>query len=303
MMTASDILHGKILIVDDQQANVLLLEQMLRGAGYSAVSSTMDPTQVCELHLRNDYSLILLDLLMPGMDGFQVMENLTELERDAWLPVLVITAQPDHKLRALRAGAKDFISKPFDLAEVLARVHNLLEVRLLHQESKRLNQQLLAEKKIAEGLLSTILPLSVVDLLQRRGVPLPEAGTEIVTESHAEATLIFADLLQFTTYAEGASARVLIGVLDNISDRLKSVASKSGLDRTEVMGDAYLAGVGLPGPIVDRSVAASRMALDLMEALDRFNAHSRYKLRISIGIDYAKPQAGKPRSLRAEFKI
>ena len=74
----------------------------------------------------------MLDLQMPGMDGFEVMESLKEIEIDGYLPVLVLTAQPDHKLRALKAGAKDFITKPFDLAEVLIRVYNMLEVRLLH---------------------------------------------------------------------------------------------------------------------------------------------------------------------------
>ena len=100
-------------------------------------------TQVCELHRKNRYSLILLDLQMPGMDGFQVMEGLKEIEEDGYLPVLVITAQPAHKLRALEAGAKDFVSKPFDLAELRARVHNILEVRLLHLEAKL--QQVLEE--------------------------------------------------------------------------------------------------------------------------------------------------------------
>jgi diguanylate cyclase (GGDEF)-like protein len=136
MVSASDILNAGILIVDDEEVNVLLLERMLRGAGYVSITSTKDPNEVCELHRKNRYGLILLDLLMPGMDGFQVMEGLKELESDSYLPVLVITAEPDHKLRALKAGAKDFVSKPFDLAEVLMRVHNMLEVRLLHEASR-----------------------------------------------------------------------------------------------------------------------------------------------------------------------
>jgi diguanylate cyclase (GGDEF)-like protein len=135
MISSSDILHGKVLIVDDQEANVILLDRMLRGAGYVSITSTMDPREVCELHRNNRYDLILLDLQMPVMDGFQVMEGLKEIETDGYLPVLVITAQPGHKLRALQAGAKDFISKPFEMAEVLARVHNMLEVRLLHGEA------------------------------------------------------------------------------------------------------------------------------------------------------------------------
>ncbi|MBP1691185.1 MAG: Cyclic di-GMP phosphodiesterase response regulator RpfG [Bacteroidetes bacterium] len=149
MVDSADILNAGILIVDDQEVNVLLLERMLRGAGYVSITSTMDPNEVCELHRKNRYGLILLDLLMPGMDGFKVMEGLKEIEEGSYLPVLVITAQPDQKLRALRAGAKDFVSKPFDLAEVLARVHNMLEVRLLYAEL----QKALENVELLSGLL------------------------------------------------------------------------------------------------------------------------------------------------------
>jgi len=142
MVSPADILNARILVVDDREANVRLLEGMLRIAGYASIESTTDPNAVCELHRRNRYSLILLDLQMPGMDGFQVMESLKEIEEDGYLPVLVITAQPDHKLRALEAGAKDFVSKPFDLAELRARVHNILEVRLLHLETKNYSKML-----------------------------------------------------------------------------------------------------------------------------------------------------------------
>lgn len=142
LIASSDVLNSRVLIVDDQQANVLLLERMLRGAGYASVSSTMDPREVCELHRHNCYDLILLDLQMPAMDGFQVMEDLKQIESEGYLPVLVITAEPGHKLRALQAGAKDFVSKPFDLAEVRARVFNMLEVRLLQKRLRSYNQVL-----------------------------------------------------------------------------------------------------------------------------------------------------------------
>jgi putative two-component system response regulator len=148
MISSTDIFNGKVLIVDDQQANVILLEQMLNNAGYKSITSTTHPDEVSELHKKNNYDLILLDLQMPGMDGFEVMEKLKAVEPDGYLPVLVITAQPGHKLRALQAGAKDFISKPFELSEVLARVHNLLEVRLLHHELK--NYSVMLEQKVQE---------------------------------------------------------------------------------------------------------------------------------------------------------
>jgi two-component system cell cycle response regulator len=168
MISSSDILHGKVLIVDDQQADVVLLDRMLHGAGYTCVASTTDPHEVCALHRKNCYDLILLDLEMFGMDGFQVMESLKEIETGGYLPVLVITAQPDHKLRALKAGAKDFISKPFDLAEVLIRVYNMLEVRLLYEaarnhgkmlESLALNDQLtgLANRRLLTDRMSMAL--------------------------------------------------------------------------------------------------------------------------------------------------
>ena len=136
MINSSDILHGKILVVDDKDVNVILLERTLRGAGYTSVSSTTRPAEVCDLHRKNGYDLILLDLEMPGLDGFQVMEGLKEIDVEGYLPVLAVTAHPAHKLRALQGGAKDFISKPFDLAEVLMRVHNMLEVRLLHEAAR-----------------------------------------------------------------------------------------------------------------------------------------------------------------------
>jgi len=142
MINSSEILNATILIVDDLEANVRLLEKTLSGAGYTRIASTLDPNEVCALHGKNRYDLILLDLQMPGMDGFQVMEGLKGIETGGYLPILVITAQPDHKLRALQAGAKDFISKPFDLIEVKTRIHNMLEVRLLYQQIANHNKLL-----------------------------------------------------------------------------------------------------------------------------------------------------------------
>jgi PAS domain S-box-containing protein len=152
MLSTHEFLNAGILIVDDQAANVQLLERLLREAGYLNITSTLDPLQVCALHREKVYDLILLDLQMPGMDGFQVLEALRAQDADSYLPVIVLTAQPGHKLRALQAGAKDFISKPFDLAEVRTRIHNLLEVRLLHKKLDEHNRALeqTVEQRTAE---------------------------------------------------------------------------------------------------------------------------------------------------------
>ena len=192
MLSASDIFNAKILIVDDKEANVRLLDLMLKGAGYTSITSTMDPQAVYEMHRENHYDLILLDLHMPIMDGFQVMEGLKELELDSYLPVMVITAQPGHKLSALQFGAKDFISKPFDRVEVLMRIHNMLEVRLLHSELKRysivLEQTMQELREVGAGLRAMEAALSKEKAtLDDQVLQLKQANARLVittTEAH-----------------------------------------------------------------------------------------------------------------------
>ena len=138
VVTNADILNASILIVDDQMINVDLLAEFLRSAGFQCIATSTDPQAVCSMHQNNHYDLILLDLQMPGMDGFKVMESIREIEPEGYVPIIVITAHQNQKLRALASGARDFIAKPFDLGELTMRIHNLLEVRLLY---KRLDQQ------------------------------------------------------------------------------------------------------------------------------------------------------------------
>ena len=151
MVSTTDILDATILIVDDRAINVQLLAQILREAGYTHVTSTTNPQEVCALHRKNHYDLILLDLKMPVMDGFEVMEGLKADQTDGYLSVIVLTAEPGHRLRALQAGAKDFISKPFDLLETKTRIHNMLEVRLLYKKLGDYNKVL--EQTVAERTL------------------------------------------------------------------------------------------------------------------------------------------------------
>jgi CheY-like chemotaxis protein len=148
MLEVSELLNASILIVDDQEANVMLLELMLRNEGYTNITTTQDPREVAGLHAKQQFDLILLDLQMPEMDGFEVMEALKKDEAASYLPVLVLTAQPAHKLRALQAGAKDFVSKPFDFVEIQTRIRNMLEVRLLYRKLNDYN--LVLEQKVLE---------------------------------------------------------------------------------------------------------------------------------------------------------
>ena len=292
MISSSDIFHGKLLIVDDLQLNIVLLKRILGNAGYLSIASTMDSNEVCALHLQNRYDLILLDLQMPGMDGFQVMESLKEIEMGGYLPVLVITAQPDHKLRALQSGAKDFISKPFEMAEVLARVYNMLEVRLLHQKTKRLYDQVVAEQKVSERLLLNVLPPSIAERLKGRPEVMVDRFTEVIADRFEEATVLFADIVGFTKFSEGVSAEVLVNVLNDIFTRFDNIADQRGLEKIKTIGDTYMAAAGLPIPAADHTARAAHMALDMLAVIDCFNQHSSHQLKVRIGIDSGPVVAG-----------
>jgi len=320
MISSSDILDAKVLIVDDMEVNVLLLEQMLQGAGYAAITSTVDARAVCALHRKNRYDLILLDLQMPGMDGFQVMEGLKEIETDGYLPVLVITAQPDHKLRALQAGAKDFVSKPFDLAEVLMRVRNMLEVRLLHKQtlnySKALEQtvqqveasrelirrqsdelkilydKIVVEQNLSERLLLNLLPYPIAERLKARPDLSTDGNPEIIADSFPEVTVLFADIVEFTRVSAGMSPELLVAMLNEIFTDFDGIADHRGLEKIKTIGDAYMAAAGLPVPAADHAARAAYMALDMLDALERFNARSGYRLQLRIGINSGAVVAG-----------
>jgi len=150
MIPLDRLLSARILIVDDQDANVLLLEKILQGAGHPNVLSTTDPRQVIDLYRAFRPDILLLDLHMPHLDGFEVMALLRAALAEDYLPILVLTAditQPT-RLKALQSGAKDFLTKPFDQVEVINRIRNILEVRLLYNDLKDQNQIL--DQKVKE---------------------------------------------------------------------------------------------------------------------------------------------------------
>jgi adenylate cyclase len=320
MIHAADILAARILVVDDLEANVLLLERMLRAAGYTCVESTTDPRTVGELHGRNHYDLIVLDLQMPDMDGFEVMEHLKAAQPHSYLPVIVITAQPDHKLRALRAGAKDFVSKPFDLGEVLMRVRNMLEVRLLHRESlqygkdlerkvqeleasretivhqseelRHLYEKLVREQQVTERLLLNVLPSPIAERLKLRSDLIATGPPEIIADRFEEVSVLFADLVQFTRFSPALSPEGLVALLNEIFADFDDIADNRGLEKIKTIGDAYMAAAGLPVPAADHAARAAHMALDMMDFLNGLNERSGYGLQLRVGIHSGAVVAG-----------
>ena len=305
MVDPKDILAGKVLIVDDQAANLLLLERTLAGAGYSDVTATNDPRAVCDLHAAHHYDLVLLDLQMPLMDGFEVMEGLKLLEKDGYLPVLVVTAQPDHKLRALQAGAKDFVTKPFDLAEVLMRVHNMLEVRLYAKalaatvqqlqasreevrlksaEVKRLFDQCLVERKVSERLALQVPADSIAQRLKARPA--------VTADSYAEATVLIADVVGLAALTPATKPARLVLLLEEVFSLFDELAESRGLRKIKTLGNSYMAAAGVPVKAPDHAARTATLALDLLEGMERFNERNAVSLQVRIGLSSGPVVAG-----------
>lgn len=186
MTAKQDILNANILLVDDQLVNIKLLEKMLRQAGFTSIFSTTQPREVKTLYFDNEIDLILLDIRMPEMDGFDVMAQLQAEIKNDYLPVLVLTAELTHQTRerALSSGAKDFITKPFDQSEVIQRIHNMLEVRLLHKQVCLQNETL--EQQVRQRTRE--LEQSRLEIIKRLGRAAEykdnETGNHILRMSH-----------------------------------------------------------------------------------------------------------------------
>lgn len=160
--------QSTILIVDDQAVNVHLLERILRQNGYSNIYTTTDPREVKDLYIDLQPDLIMLDLRMPFLDGYAVMEQLRQyMSKEEFLPIIVLTADiaPHAKRRALMAGASDFITKPFDIIEIMLRIHHMLERRIFYQELRLHNQRLehkifVRTRELEEAQLEILLRLA-----------------------------------------------------------------------------------------------------------------------------------------------
>lgn len=186
MPDISQFFNAKILIIDDEEFNIELLEAFLKQAGYKNILSTSDPTITPDLYREYKPDLVLLDLNMPVMDGFAVMAELRNLEKESYLPVMVLSANTDEgsRVNALNAGAKDFLNKPFSGTEVMTRIRNMLEVRLLHK--KLCHQKENLEEQIA--VRTKQLRDSQLEIVQRLGLASEfrdnETGQHIIRMSY-----------------------------------------------------------------------------------------------------------------------
>ncbi|MDP3668165.1 MAG: diguanylate cyclase [Telluria sp.] len=272
MPSRKDILNAKILIVDDSADNIDLMEEILRDEGYDCVSSTMLPEQVCPLHRQHCYDLILLDLQMPGLNGFQVMKGLKEIEQGGYLPVLALTAQPSFKIAALEAGARDFISKPFDLLEVHKRIHNMLEVRLLYKELARYSR---AQQELALHDALTGLPNRRL-LEDRIATTLQHAS-----RNHHKAAVMYLDLDGFKAINDTYGHAYGDEVLKIVAQRLVACSRKEDTV-ARLGGDEFMVVLGEVSGLSDAQGPAAKLVDAVSEPF--FINDLSLQLSTSIGI-------------------
>ena len=272
MGITEDIQAARLLIVDDQESNVVLLQTILEAAGYRNIDATTDPREVFDLYRRNHYDLILLDLSMPHMSGFEVMEALKPIETGGYLPVLVITAEPEHKLRALQAGAKDFITKPFDQIEVLTRIHNMVEIRLLHRRLRSQNDRLelqveeqTSDLRAAEAQVGYLLNFDQVTGLPNRILlrdRYRRAQEQLSGRGDQVLGLLLVDLSRLLSVREGLGVKIEQSLLIVIAHRLQEWAGHD--DTVARYGDVSFAVVAVRHDPAELAVAAG----EILTALD-----------------------------------
>lgn len=279
------ILSSRILVVDDMEANRELLSRRLSRDGHAVIMAN-DGHSALELLGKTEFDLILLDLMMPDINGFEVLRRLKGDPATRHIPVIMISAldEIDSIVRCIEAGAEDYIPKPFDPVLLDARIDASLERKRLRDREQAFTVELQAEKSKSDALLLNILPASIVERM-RRG----EVG---IADRFPEATILFSDLVGFTNLAGRSSPGQIIEILNNLFSSFDALAKQLKLEKIKTIGDAYMVAGGLPEEQPDHALAVADMALGMIEAVRQIGARFGENLEARIGIHSGEVVAG-----------
>jgi adenylate cyclase len=296
-----------ILIVDDTPANLGLVVEGLADYGFRVIVAQDGVEGLQRADLVHP-DLILLDVMMPGPGGFETCRRLKALSSTRDIPVIFMTALTDteDKVTGFAVGGVDYVTKPLKIDEVIARINTHLSLHamrrqleaqnaLLQQEvteRRKAEDELLAEHKVSERLLLSLLPAPITARIRARPDLIAGDPCEIIADRFQEATVLFADIVQFTQFSIGMTPEQLVALLNELFTDFDLIADNRGLEKIKTIGDAYLAAAGLPVPAADHAVRAAHMALDMMEAVSRFDERRGYGLQMRIGINSGAVVAG-----------
>ncbi len=277
---------GRILAVDDNVSNRDLLCRRLTHEGHevTAAGSGLEALAILE---EGGFDLVLLDLLMPDMNGIEVLERLKSDERWRSIPVIMISglSEMEAVIRCIEAGADDYLPKPFNVVLLRARINACLERKRWHDREREYLARLRTEKERSEALLRNILPDPVVLRLN--------AGETLIADRFDDVSILFADIVEFTPAAAMMTPSQLVECLNRLFSEFDILALRCGVEKIKTIGDAYMAATGLPEPRSDHAEAMAQFGLGMLAALQRINAtHEGIPLQIRIGIHTGPVVAG-----------
>lgn len=276
---------GCLLVVDDDASNRDMLARRLQRQGYE-IFTAESGQRTLELVRERRFDLVLLDMIMPGLDGFQVLQQLKTDESLRHVPVLMISALDDIDgiVRCIEIGAEDYIAKPFNPVFLRARIGAALEKKRLRDQEQIYLKRIQEEQEKAERLLLNILPMPIAERLKD--------GEQGIADSFAEVTVLFGDLVGFTTLSVQILPAEMVKLLNEVFSAFDQLAGKHGLEKIKTIGDAYMAVSGLPTPRTDHAEAAAEMALDMQEDIACFNQRYGTTLQMRIGLNSGPVIAG-----------
>ncbi|MEG4109484.1 adenylate/guanylate cyclase domain-containing protein [Microcoleus sp. S13_C5] len=277
--------EGSVLVVDDNEVNRDLLARRLQRQGH-LVTVAEDGLQALEMLRSDPFDLVLLDIMMPQMNGYQVLENLKADEKLRHIPVIMISAVDDIDsiVRCIELGAEDYLSKPFNPVLLKARISACLEKKRLRDKEQAYLHELAQEKEKSERLLLNILPRAIAQRLKH--------GEITIADSFAEVTVMFADLVGFTKLSAHLSPAQLVELLNEIFSAFDELAERYGLEKIKTIGDAYMVVGGLPTPSDDHAESIAEMALEIQAAMTKIHTKGGQPLSIRIGIHTGPVEAG-----------
>jgi class 3 adenylate cyclase len=283
--TAPALSGGTVLVVDDDLANLELLARRLARQGYQVITASSGQAALQQLHDRH-VDVILLDLIMPGANGDRV---LAELKSDPGLreiPVIMLSAldEMDSVVRCILMGAEDYLAKPYNAVLLRARINACLEKSRLRRQEQAYLKALEIERQKSESLLRNILPQAIAERLKH--------GETTIVDSLAEVTVLFADVVGFTSLAHQISSVDLVRLLDEIFSEFDALAEKQGLEKIKTIGDAYMVVGGLPTPRADHASAIAELALGMLQHIEARRGGLLTPVQLRIGINSGPVVAG-----------